>query len=109
VTIPEHAWLDGNPLYNRHFKVVNSADRLRRDVARAFHDALPDAVAECLVDELMAAEEYGDQLKFLIKHQVDPAIHVVLEAVKKLAVSYTAANGEPCLMVPVSKLDHLLQ
>lgn len=57
----------------------------------------------------MAAEEYGDQLKFMIKHQVDPAIHVVLEAVKKLAVSYTAANGEPFLMVPVSKLDHLLQ
>jgi hypothetical protein len=109
MAIPERAWLDGNPLYNRHFNVFNSADRLRRDVATAFHDALPDAVAECLVDELMTAEEYGDQLKFLIKNQVDPAIYVVLEAVKKLAVSYIAANGEPCLVVPVSKLDLLLQ
>lgn len=109
MSIPERAWLDGNPLYNRHYAAAHGVDRFRREVAIAIHDALPDAVAECLIDELLTAEEYGDQLKLQIKNQVDPAIKVVLDAVRKLAVPYTAANGEVCLIVPVDHLDRLLQ
>lgn len=106
--VPERAWLNANPFYLSIYKPSAAKNRFRNDVAKAIHDALPDAVLECLVDELMQATEYGDQLQFLIKNQVDPAIKVVLDEVKKLAVPYTAADGTQCLMVPVNKLDSLL-
>lgn len=103
--IPEHAWLNGNPFYYELYQTHNAKDRLRWQVAVAFHDSLPDAVAECLVDELLNAELYGHQRQFLISKQVDPAISVVLNAVRKLAVPYQTANGEMCLMLPIEKLD----
>jgi len=105
--IPQHAWLNGNPFYYELYQTHNAKDRLRRKVATAFHDALPDAVAECLVDELLNAELYGHQRQFLIKSQVDPAISVILDAVRKLAVPYQAANGETCLMIPIERLDSI--
>jgi hypothetical protein len=106
--IPEKAWLDGNPLYGKLFLAANSADRLRRQVHEAIHNALPEAVSECLVDEVMTAEHYGQAIKLQIKSQVDPAINVVLEAVKQLAVPYMAENGTACLMVPIDKIDSIL-
>jgi hypothetical protein len=107
--IPEHAWLDGNPLYSRLFETSNSADRLRRRVHEAIHDSLPSSVSECLVDEVMSAELYGDAIKLQVKRQVDPAIKVVLEAVRELAVPYMTESGVTCLMIPLSKVDSILQ
>jgi hypothetical protein len=110
MSLPEgHNWYEFNPLYSSLYQTNSGVTRLRRQVAMAFHDALPDSVAKALVDELLNAEVLGQKLQCTISSQVDPAIKVVLEAVKKLAVPYIAADGSPCLMVPVDRIDSLLK
>lgn len=105
--IPTTALLDYNPFYMELYRPHARLDRLRWQVATALHDGLPDAVRECLIDELLTAESHGEKCQFIINRQTDEAIRVVLEAVKELAVEYVSPDGTIHRYVNVDKLDRI--
>lgn len=103
--IPRKAWLDGlNPFHWDLYRVSNARDRLRKRVAEAFHAGLPDEVAACLVDGLMALESKGEEKGYAISDQVDGAIQACLDEVSKEAIDIHCSDGVTRKMIPVYKL-----
>jgi hypothetical protein len=107
--VPESAWLDGiHPFLNELYRVSNPVDRLRRDVAVAFHEGLPSSVALALVDELLNAEALGHLVPLQIASQVDPAIATVIRAVESLALPHRSPDGSIRHLIPTHRLSEIL-
>jgi hypothetical protein len=105
--IPRHAFIDENSYFYHLYKPRRKDNPLYREMARVFHDALPDEVANCLTDELMNAEVRGELEQFRIEGQMSQVVDVISEALGKLAVVVEDADGGSHFVIPMESLPLL--
>lgn len=105
--IPQSAWWRGNPHYDALWAAATPQSRLQRRVLDAVLEALPEAAALALVDELLYAEHYGQVQALRAAELTDGVIKVVLQAAADRCHTYRL-NGHEVQMVPVSELRKLL-
>lgn len=105
--IPRHAWIDESSYFYHLYKSRKKGNPLYRELARVFHDALPDEVADCLTDELMNAEARGELERFRIENHMSQVMDAVIKALNSLAIVIEDADGGSHFAIPVESLPLL--
>ncbi len=102
--LPERAWWRGNPHYDLLWTATTAQERLQRQVLEALLEALPEAAARALVDELVAARHPGQVQALRIAELTQGAIDTVLVAAAAQAGTYRL-QGEAVALVPLQRLQ----
>jgi hypothetical protein len=105
--IPRHAFIDEDSFFNYLYKPRQQANTLYRELARTFHDALPDEVADCLVDELMNAEARGELEQYRIENHMEKIVDLFTSLLQKLAIPVEGPDGSTSMAVPLEDLGLL--
>lgn len=102
--IPRHAFIDENSYFYHLYKPRKRDNPLYRELARVFHDALPDEVANCLTDELLNAEVRGELEKFRIEGQMSQVVDTLIGVLERMAIPIEDSDGVSHFAVPVESL-----
>jgi hypothetical protein len=105
--IPRSVWLDENSYFYHLYKARKKDNPLYLQIARIFHNGLPDEVADCLTDALLNAEVRGELEQFRMERYVPEILDAVTAALRKLAIVVENEHGEECLAVPLDDLPML--
>lgn len=92
--IPEHAWYEGNPHYDRLWPVTQPNERLQREVFQSLLQALPEAAGKALIDCLAEAAD-GNQLKAMeVQALTKDIINTVVNALMSKAFLFSYQGHE---------------
>lgn len=105
--VPRHAWIDEDSYFYHLYKARKEGNPLYTEMARIFHDSLPDEVANALIDELMNAEARGDLEAFRVDNHMAKVIDLILVLARRLAVPMQDADGNTVFAVPFDSLNML--
>ena len=104
--LPESTWWRGNPHYDALWQGVGPQIRLQRQVLEALLAALPEAAAQALLAELLAAEHPGQVQALRRAELTRGVIDAVLAAATQQAVTYRL-GGQDVALVPLERLQQL--
>jgi hypothetical protein len=102
--VPRHAWIDDDSYFHHLYKERRSGNPLYTEMARIFHDSLPDEVANALIDELMNAEARGDLERFKIENKMEEVIDLILGIARRLSVPMRNGDGRTVFALPYESL-----
>lgn len=102
--IPRSVWLDENSYFYHLYKARKKDNPLYLQIARIFHDGLPDEVADCLTDTLLNAEVRGELEQFRMERYVPQVVDAVIDSAKKLAFAVDTGEGGSQLVVAIDDL-----
>lgn len=105
--VPRHAWIDEDSYFYHLYKARKEGNPLYTEMARIFHDSLPDEVADCLVDELMNAEVRGELEEFRIDNHMAKVVDLFLLTARALAEPMEDVDGNPIFVVRFDALNLL--
>lgn len=102
--IPRHAFIDEGSYFHYLYRPRSNDNPLYREIAKAFHDALPDEVANCLTDELMNAEVRGELERFRIENHMDKVLDAFVNVLRRVALPMEDEDGTAVLAVPLEEI-----